>query len=137
MNRPKRYNALTFTMFALMDQAWREASDDPDCRVIIVMGKTSPDAAPHRQQSMVLVPRETPGVVIGEPPLDRQILAFDIAKIAHALDKRIVAARLRGGLARTEIEKPDSCRFAGLLRERHEGRGKGARSKCDQQSPSH
>jgi len=36
----------------------------PDCRVIIVMGKTSPDAAPHRQQSMVLVPRETPGVEV-------------------------------------------------------------------------
>ena len=34
----------------------------PDCRVIIVMGKTSLEAAAHRQQSMVLVPRETPGV---------------------------------------------------------------------------
>ena len=38
MNRPKRYNALTFTMFALMDQAWREASEDPSCRVIILTG---------------------------------------------------------------------------------------------------
>jgi acyl-CoA dehydrogenase len=34
----------------------------PDCRLIIVMGKTSFDGAPHRQQSMVLVPRETAGV---------------------------------------------------------------------------
>lgn len=36
----------------------------PDCRVIIVMGKTSFDRASHRQQSMVLVPRETPGVEV-------------------------------------------------------------------------
>ena len=34
----------------------------PDCRIIIVMGKTSFEGANHRQQSMVLVPRETPGV---------------------------------------------------------------------------
>ena len=34
----------------------------PDCRIIIVMGKTSFEGASHRQQSMVLVPREAPGV---------------------------------------------------------------------------
>jgi acyl-CoA dehydrogenase len=34
----------------------------PHCRVLIVMGKTDPDAAPHLQQSMVLVPLDTPGV---------------------------------------------------------------------------
>jgi acyl-CoA dehydrogenase len=36
----------------------------PDCRILIVMGKTDPDAEPHRQQSMILVPRDTPGVHI-------------------------------------------------------------------------
>ncbi|HLJ09070.1 MAG TPA: acyl-CoA dehydrogenase family protein, partial [Acidimicrobiia bacterium] len=36
----------------------------PHCRILIVMGKTDPDAAPHRQQSMVLVPMDTPGVTI-------------------------------------------------------------------------
>ncbi|MHC3454810.1 acyl-CoA dehydrogenase family protein [Streptomyces prasinus] len=37
----------------------------PDCRIFIVMGKTDPDAADvRRQQSMVLVPRDTPGVTI-------------------------------------------------------------------------
>ncbi|MEU6643051.1 acyl-CoA dehydrogenase family protein [Saccharomonospora sp. NPDC046836] len=35
---------------------------NPNCRIFIVMGKTDPGAAPHRQQSMVLVPRDTPGV---------------------------------------------------------------------------
>lgn len=37
---------------------------NPHCRVFIVMGKTDPDAEPHRQQSMVLVPRDTPGVEV-------------------------------------------------------------------------
>ena len=34
------------------------------CRISIVMGKTDPDAPPHRQQSMVLVPLDTPGVKV-------------------------------------------------------------------------
>ncbi|MFI6578172.1 acyl-CoA dehydrogenase family protein [Nocardiopsis sp. NPDC050513] len=37
---------------------------NPDCAVLIVMGKTDPDAERHRQQSMVLVPRDTPGVTV-------------------------------------------------------------------------
>ena len=36
----------------------------PHCRLLIVMGKTDFDAAPHRQQSMVLVPMDTPGITI-------------------------------------------------------------------------
>ncbi len=36
----------------------------PLCRLLIVMGKTDPDAAPHLQQSMVLVPLDTPGVTV-------------------------------------------------------------------------
>jgi acyl-CoA dehydrogenase len=34
------------------------------CKVMIVMGKTDPDGPPYRQQSMILVPRDTPGVSI-------------------------------------------------------------------------
>ena len=34
---------------------------NPNCRIFIVMGKTDPDAPRHRQQSMILVPRETAG----------------------------------------------------------------------------
>ncbi|MFI1520362.1 MULTISPECIES: acyl-CoA dehydrogenase family protein [Kitasatospora] len=37
---------------------------NPDCKVFIVMGKTDPAAETHRQQSMVLVPRDTPGVQV-------------------------------------------------------------------------
>ena len=36
----------------------------PHCRISIVMGKTDPTAATHRQQSMVLVPMDTPGVTV-------------------------------------------------------------------------
>jgi acyl-CoA dehydrogenase len=36
----------------------------PNCKIFIVMGKTDPDAESHRQQSMILVPRDTPGVEI-------------------------------------------------------------------------
>ncbi|MGZ6754300.1 MAG: acyl-CoA dehydrogenase family protein [Nocardioides sp.] len=40
-------------------------ASDPRCELFILMGKTDPSAATHRQQSMVLVPRDTPGVVVG------------------------------------------------------------------------
>ncbi|MGW4339735.1 acyl-CoA dehydrogenase family protein [Rhodococcus koreensis] len=43
---------------------WTSGAADPRCSVLIVMGKTDPDAEPHRQQSMVLVPTDTPGVTL-------------------------------------------------------------------------
>jgi acyl-CoA dehydrogenase len=43
---------------------WTTGAADPRCELLIVMGKTDPDAAPHRQQSMILVPRSTGGVEI-------------------------------------------------------------------------
>lgn len=43
---------------------WISGSADERCAVFIVMGKTDPDATKHRQQSMVLVPRDTPGLTI-------------------------------------------------------------------------
>jgi acyl-CoA dehydrogenase len=43
---------------------WTSGANDPRCRVLIVMGRTDPQAARHRQQSMVLVPMDTPGVVV-------------------------------------------------------------------------
>ena len=41
---------------------WTTGALDPRCRVLVVMGKTDPAADVHRQQSMVLVPMDTPGV---------------------------------------------------------------------------
>jgi len=37
---------------------------NPNCKIFIVMGKTDTDAAPHKQQSMILVPRDTPGMTV-------------------------------------------------------------------------
>jgi acyl-CoA dehydrogenase len=43
---------------------WTSGANDPRCKVLIVMGRTNPDAASHQQQSMILVPVDTPGVKI-------------------------------------------------------------------------
>ena len=43
---------------------WITGAMNPDCAIFIVMGKTDPSAERHRQQSMILVPRDTPGVEI-------------------------------------------------------------------------
>nr|WP_255672806.1 acyl-CoA dehydrogenase family protein [Glycomyces amatae] len=71
---------------------------NPDCRLLIVMGKTDPDGARHRQQSMVLVPRETPGVTVVRP---LTVLGYDDrdhgghAEIVFD-DVRVPAANLLG-----------------------------------------
>ncbi len=43
---------------------WTSGANDPRCAVLIVMGRTNPEAASHQQQSMILVPVDTPGVTI-------------------------------------------------------------------------
>ncbi|MFG3419236.1 acyl-CoA dehydrogenase family protein [Micromonospora sp. NPDC048063] len=43
---------------------WSSGAMDPRCEIFVVMGKTDPEADRHRQQSMVLVPRDTPGVTV-------------------------------------------------------------------------
>jgi acyl-CoA dehydrogenase len=43
---------------------WITGASDPRCKVLIVMGRTNPDAASHQQQSMILVPIDTPGVTV-------------------------------------------------------------------------
>jgi len=46
---------------------WISGAADPRCAVMIVMGKTNPDAHAYQQQSMVLVPMDTPGVTVVRP----------------------------------------------------------------------
>jgi acyl-CoA dehydrogenase len=43
---------------------WTTGANDPRCMILIVMGKTDPDADAYHQQSMILVPIDTPGVTI-------------------------------------------------------------------------
>ncbi|KRB86728.1 acyl-CoA dehydrogenase [Sphingomonas sp. Root710] len=53
---------------------------DPRCKIMIVMVKTSPNAAPHRQQSQILVPKDTPGVNILGP---MHLFGHDVAPRGH------------------------------------------------------
>jgi acyl-CoA dehydrogenase len=46
---------------------WISGAADPRCAVMIVMGKTNPDAPAYAQQSMVLVPMDAPGVTVVRP----------------------------------------------------------------------
>jgi len=53
---------------------------DPRCKIMICMVKTSPDAAPHQQQSQILVPMDTPGVNVLGP---MQVFGHDDAPHGH------------------------------------------------------
>jgi len=43
---------------------WTSGAGDPRCKVLILMGKTNPDAGRHEQQSMIVVPRDTAGITV-------------------------------------------------------------------------
>ncbi|GAB3043595.1 acyl-CoA dehydrogenase [Virgibacillus ainsalahensis] len=60
---------------------WSSGAGDPRCKIAIVMGKTDPTAAKHEQQSMILVPLDTPGVKI-ERMLP--VFGYDDAPHGHA-----------------------------------------------------
>jgi len=77
---------------------WSSGAMDPRCEILIVMGKTAPDGERHRQQSMILVPRDTPGVTI-----ERGIRVFGFTDGPHGghaevefRDVRVPAANLIG-----------------------------------------
>jgi acyl-CoA dehydrogenase len=59
---------------------WTTGAGDPRCALLIVMGVTDPQAAPHRRQSMLLVPMETTGVSIVRP---LQVFGYDDAPHGH------------------------------------------------------
>jgi len=60
---------------------WTTGAMDPRCSIAIVMGKTDPDAEKHKQQSMILVPFDTPGVKIVRP---LTVFGYDDAPQGHA-----------------------------------------------------
>jgi acyl-CoA dehydrogenase len=60
---------------------WASGAGDPRCRVAIFMGKTDPDAEVHRQQSMILVPMEAPGVTVRRM---LTVYGYDDAPHGHA-----------------------------------------------------
>ena len=60
---------------------WTSGAMDPRCKIAIVMGKTRTDGPRHAQQSMVLVPMDTPGVEIVRP---LTVYGYDDAPHGHA-----------------------------------------------------
>ncbi|MBX6748304.1 MAG: acyl-CoA dehydrogenase family protein [Micromonosporaceae bacterium] len=78
---------------------WITGAMNPNARIFIVMGKTDPTADRHRQQSMILVPRDTPGVQVVRP---MEVFGYDDhdhgghAEITFT-DVRVPASNLIGG----------------------------------------
>ncbi len=60
---------------------WTSGAPDPRCEILILMGKTDPEAATYRQQSMILVPKNAPGVKV-ERALS--VFGYDHAPHGHA-----------------------------------------------------
>ena len=72
---------------------WTSGAGDPRCQVFIFMGKTDPTAPRHSQQSMILVPRDAPGVKVVRPltvfgyddaPHGHMEIAFDNVRVPAA-----------------------------------------------------
>jgi acyl-CoA dehydrogenase len=60
---------------------WSSGAGDPRCKLAIFMGKTDPSAAPHQQQSMLLVPLDSPGIKIVRM---LTVFGYDHAPHGHA-----------------------------------------------------
>jgi acyl-CoA dehydrogenase len=59
---------------------WTSGAGDPRCQIYIFMGKTDPEAPRHSQQSMILVPADTPGVKVLRA---LQVFGYDDAPHGH------------------------------------------------------
>ncbi|MET8758331.1 acyl-CoA dehydrogenase family protein [Lentzea sp. NPDC004782] len=64
---------------------WSSGAMNPNCAIFIVMGKTDPSADRHRQQSQILVPRDTPGITV-----KRAMSVFGYQDYAHGGHAEIV-----------------------------------------------
>jgi acyl-CoA dehydrogenase len=59
---------------------WTSGAGDPRCKIFIFMGKTDPEAPRHSQQSMILVPRDAPGIRVLRP---LNVFGYDDAPHGH------------------------------------------------------
>ncbi|MDH4051314.1 MAG: acyl-CoA dehydrogenase family protein [Rubrivivax sp.] len=80
---------------------WTSGAGDPRCQIFIFMGKTDPSAPRHSQQSMILVPRDTPGIKILRP---LNVFGYDDAPHGHMevdfTDVRVPASNMLLGEGR-------------------------------------
>ncbi|ACM33401.1 MULTISPECIES: acyl-CoA dehydrogenase family protein [Diaphorobacter] len=60
---------------------WTSGANDPRCKVFITMGKTDPEAPKHSQQSMIVVPADTPGITVVRA---LNVFGYDDAPHGHA-----------------------------------------------------
>ncbi|HEY6251508.1 MAG TPA: acyl-CoA dehydrogenase family protein [Candidatus Angelobacter sp.] len=81
---------------------WSSGAGDPRCKIAIFMGKTDPSAPKHKQQSMILVPMDTPGVKV-----ERLLTVFGYDHAPHG----------HGDVSYTDVRVPVSNMLLG------EGRG--------------
>ena len=81
---------------------WSSGAGDPRCKISIFMGKTDPGAPKHQQQSMILVPLDTPGVKI-----ERMLTVYGYDHAPHG----------HGEISFTDVRVPLSAMLLG------EGRG--------------
>ena len=80
---------------------WISGAGDPRCKIFILMGKTDPNAPRHSQQSMILVPADTPGVNIKRP---LPVFGYDDAPHGHCeidfVDVKVPASHILLGEGR-------------------------------------
>jgi acyl-CoA dehydrogenase len=60
---------------------WTSGAGDPRCKIAIFMGKTDPNAPAHKQQSMILVPMDAPGITVNKM---LTVFGYDDAPHGHA-----------------------------------------------------
>jgi acyl-CoA dehydrogenase len=73
---------------------WITGAMNPHAEIMIVMGKTDPSASRHRQQSMILVPRDTPGVEVVRP---MEVFGYDDHEHGGHAELRFTDVRVPAG----------------------------------------
>ena len=94
---------------------WTSGAMDPRCKIAILMGKTDPDAEKHKQQSMILVPMDTPGVTV-----ERALTVFGYDDAPHG------HAEVTFDNVRVPASNIPARRGAAASRSRRGGSGRGA-----------
>ncbi len=92
---------------------WSTGAADPRCAVLVVMGKTDPEAPVHRQQTMVIVPIDTPGIELvrstpvlgqhhfqGHVEIDYDHVRVPVSNVLGEMGGGFAAAQMRLGPGR-------------------------------------